>query len=239
MAGLLLSSEKELKLFDEKTLVVAIDDTGHEEFKDPNHKVFGLGGCAFLVRDYERLIEKPWNYMCSEFFPVIQRPFHAADIRFTQEQIGAVKHFFENFQFFRIAAVASYKTQKEGDVGFIQIIGATLLQKICEIAQWVEFDRLLILFEASDRIENQVLGSLSNKKIRSKSRTIPIELAIIDKSHCMPAMEVADVIIHTVGAQTRIRNENPTKLRPDFEIIFRNVDKRLTSFSEITGVKNT
>ena len=65
----------------EKTLLIVIDDTGQENFKDPNFKVFGLGGCAFLVRDYQRLIEKPWNEMCQRYFPEVKRPMHAADLR--------------------------------------------------------------------------------------------------------------------------------------------------------------
>jgi hypothetical protein len=55
----------------------------------------------------------------------------------------------------------------------------------------------------------------------------------------MPALEVADFIIHTAGAQTRSRIFDSDKVRKDFEIIFRNVDKRLVSFMEITKVIET
>ena len=79
------------------TLVVALDDTGHEAFADSNHPVFGLGGCAFLVKDYKRLIEAPWNYMCQRFFPEVERPMHAADLcRPTSEQPEASPHFKPN-----------------------------------------------------------------------------------------------------------------------------------------------
>jgi len=132
----------------EKTLVVALDDTGHEEFRDPNYKVFGIGGCAFMVRDYQQLVEQPWNYMCQKFFPNQKRPMHAVEICFTDEQMGALKYFFENFQFFRLAVTASHNTEKNIDRGFIDIVGACLLGRICEIAKWAEFDRLFILFEA-------------------------------------------------------------------------------------------
>ena len=164
---------------------------------------------------------------------------HAAKICFTDEQMGALKYFFENFQFFRLAVTASHNTEKNIDRGFIDIVGACLLGRICEIAKWAEFDRLFILFEASDRIERKVLTSLSGKKIRRKAKEIQIELGVMPKSSCMPALEIADFIVHTVGAQTRNRNEEAGRVRRDFESIFRNVDERLTSFMEITKVRNS
>lgn len=239
MTELLLESENGSLRLGEQTLVVVIDDTGHEEFSDPNYKVFGLGGCAFMVRDYQRLIEQPWNYMCKTFFPEEKRPLHATDIRFSSEQMAALKHFFEKFDFFRIATTASYKTKNEVDRNFIDIVGASLLSRICEIGKWADFDRLFILFEASDRIESKVLSSWSHKKVRNKSKEIEIELGIIPKSSCMPALELADFIIHTAGAQTRSRIKNNKKTREDFNIIFRNVDSRLSSFVEITKIKHT
>jgi hypothetical protein len=224
----------------ETTLVVAIDDTGHEEFKDPNYQVFGIGGCAFLVRDYQRLIEQPWNYMCDHFFPDIGRPIHAANLgKLSSEQLGAFKHFFEKFEFFRIAVTASVKSKKEVENSFIDVVGAALLQRICEIGKWAEFDRLFIIFEESERIEMKVLQSLSGKNVKRNSKDIKIELGLIPKSASIPAMEVADIIIHTAGAQTKSRISGKKEVRKDFEIIFRNVDNRLVSFMEITRIEKT
>ena len=79
---LLLQHDDGLTILGSDTFVVAVDDTGHEDFLDPNHRVFGLGGCAFAVRDYQRLIEKPWNYMCDRFFQNQERPLHASNIEF-------------------------------------------------------------------------------------------------------------------------------------------------------------
>ncbi len=218
----------------ERTLVVAIDDTGHEEFRDPNYQVFGIGGCAFLVRDYQRLIETPWNDMCQRFFPDIKRPMHAAEIKsFSDEQLNALKYFFETFEFFRIATTTSIKTVKEVDNSFIEIVGASLLENICDVGKWAKFDRLFIIFEESDRIEMKVIQSLSGKIAENKNLNIEIELSLMPKSASMPALEVADFIIHTAGTQTKSRNSGNSKVRKDFEIIFRNVDSRLTSFKEI------
>ena len=221
----------EEKRLPDATLVVAIDDTGHEEFKDPNYQVFGIGGCAFLVKDYQRLIEKPWNYMCHHFFPDMKRPIHAADLgKLSSEQLGAFKHFFEKFEFFRIAVTASIKSIKEVENGYIEVVGASLLQRICDIGKWAVFDRLFILFEESERIEMKVIQSLANKKIKQNSKEVEIELGLIPKAASLTAMEVADIIIHTAGNQTKSRMSGKKEVRKDFEIIFRNVDKRLVSF---------
>jgi hypothetical protein len=43
-----------------KCLVFYIDDTGHETLA-LGHPVYGLGGCAALGRDLDRLILQPWR----------------------------------------------------------------------------------------------------------------------------------------------------------------------------------
>ncbi|GAA5214100.1 DUF3800 domain-containing protein [Corallincola platygyrae] len=234
MNELIFETEKGQFPLSEQTFVVVLDDTGHEQFQDPNYRVFGLGGCAFLAKDYLRLIEKPWNYMCEHYFAEEERPLHATDIRFSSEQMGALKHFFEKFEFFRIATTTSYKVDSEVDERLIDIVGASLLQRIVDVAKWADFDRMFIIFESSDRIESKVMRSLSGKKVTKGAREIEIELAVMPKSTSFPALEVADFIAHTAGTQTRSRNEGEAKIRADFDIIFRSIDGRLVSFMEIT-----
>lgn len=236
---LILEHNKGIERLSESTLVVALDDTGNERFKDANHPVFGLGGCAFMVRDYQRLVEGPWDYMCSKYFPDIKRPIHATDDlkNLTEDQMNAINHFFERFEFFRIATTSSKNTETSVEEDFIQIVGASILQRIVDVAKWTNFDRLFILIEESERIELKIVQSLSNKKIEKNDQEIQIEIGLIPKSACIAAMEVADVIIHTAGGQTRSRISGNTNFRLDFKTIFQSVDKRLTSFMEITNVE--
>ncbi len=42
------------------SLVVFVDDTGHETLPD-GHVVYGLGGCAILDADLDRLIRISWR----------------------------------------------------------------------------------------------------------------------------------------------------------------------------------
>ena len=219
------------------TLVVAIDDTGHEAFADSNFPVFGLGGCCFLVKDYRRLIDGPWNFMCQRFFPEHKRPMHAADLwQPTDEQLDAFRHFFEKFQFFRVATTISKQAANEIHADFISVVGASLLSRIADVGKWAEFDRLFIIVEQSDRIQNRILRSLDGGTLHRDGKNITIELGHLPKSACMAALEVADFIIHTAGAQTRNRIAGNVKPRIDFEIIFRNVPEFLTSFMEITKI---
>jgi hypothetical protein len=227
------------KVLPETAFVVALDDTGHEEFKDDKYPVFGIGGCAFLVKDYQRLIETPWEYMCQNFLSDVRRPIHACDLpKLTSEQLSAFKHFFEKFQFFRIAVTTSIKTENGIETDIIQTVGAALWGRIKEIGKWAEFESLFILFEESERLGTKVLRALSGKKILQNSKEIELGLGLIPKAACVPALEVADLIIHTAGAQTRNRISGRKEVRKDFESIFRNVDNRLVSFSEITKILN-
>ncbi len=221
----------------ESTLFVAIDDTGHEEFKDPNYQVFGIGGCAFLIKDYQRLVEGPWNQLCKDYFPEVQRPMHVTSLgKLSDKQIEILNCFFSKFEFFRLAVTASINTNKEVDNDFIDIVGACLLQRIAEVAQWVEFDRVFVLFEESERIQNRVMASLAEKQIVRGTKKMEVELGVMSKAACFPPLEVADFIVHTAGTQTQSRIAGKSVNRKDFEQIFRSIDKRLISFLDITQV---
>lgn len=218
--------------------VVALDDTGHEELHKANGECFGIGGCAFMVSDYQRLVEAPWNFMLQQFFPDVPRPVHAVEHfrNLTKDQMSALTHFFTKFEFFRLAVTVSIKTINSADASYIEIVGASILQRIAEIAAHASFSRVFILFEASERIDKNVMQALSGKKLRSGDRDFSIELGVIPKSACAAALEVADVIAHTAGGQTRHRNRlDSPPVRKDFKDIFQTVDRRLVSFMEITS----
>ena len=161
---------------------------------------------------------------------------HACDLQPTKEQIEVLNKFFESFEFFRIAVTASINTNKEIDNDFIDIVGSCLLQRICEVGKWAEFDRVFVLFEESDRIQNRVMRSMHGKKLIRDGIEIDIELGVMPKSACFPPLEVADFIVHTAGAQTQSRISGKQGFRKDFGEIFRSIDKRLVSFMDITKV---
>lgn len=227
-------------VLDEDVLVFVIDDTGHEDLHDANGSGFGIAGCAFMVRDYWRLIDGPWTYMLGEFFPDITRPVHATDNlrNLTEVQYGALTHFFTKFEFFRLATVVGKNAANLTEAGFVEIVSASLLEHVKRIAGYASFSRVVMLFEASERMEAKVMRELASRKLVGNGRETPIEIGTIPKKSCMSALEVADVIAHTALGQTRHRNTGkaPT-FRKDFVDIFKSVDTRLVHFMEITEVK--
>ena len=51
-----------------RCLLIAIDETGHEELADPKYPIFGLGGCLTVVGDYHNQIRGPWSSLKREHF---------------------------------------------------------------------------------------------------------------------------------------------------------------------------
>lgn len=234
---LIIETDQGNKELPDSTLVIALDDTGHEDLHKANGGCFGIGGCGFLVSDYQRLVETPWNFMLANFFPGTPRPVHAADhLRNpTKEQLSALTYFFSNYGFFRLAVTVSTNTINYAEAGYIEIVGGSILQRIAEIGSHAVFTSVFILFESSERIEKQVMQSLGGKKLIAGNNEFPIELGVIPKAACVPAVELADVIAHTACGQTRHRNErHPKAVRRDFKDVFQTVDQRLVSFAEIT-----
>jgi len=238
MTKLVLESNKGIIELGEKTLVFAFDDTGHEEFKDENYQIFGIGGCAFLVQDYQRLIETPFNYMCDKFFPNVQRPFHTTDVirTITDVQINALNHLFEKFMFFRIARTIASKLNNETNIDNIRLVTGSLINAIKDISHQAVFDRIFVIFEDSERTGLQVINGLSGYKINNGERDFQIELGLMQKKSASPALELADLIIHTAGRQTKHRNKGNLNFLPDYESVFTKIDKRLISQMEIIRV---
>jgi len=224
---------------EDTTLVVWIDETGHEQFRDPNYPIFGLGGCAVLVRDYSRLIAQPWQYMKLRYFSG-QAGLHAKDLRPTREQLMALEYFFTQFQFFRIAAITSKEAQLPSGLVVYHMVATCLRERIIQVAKWTPLTRLAVILEASQRAD-----ALANRYLRFNlqitdidgKRTLPTDYFLMPKSANEPGLEVADFIMHAAGGQTKSRlNGAREPGRKDFKVVFREVDPRLASFMEITEV---
>jgi len=73
-------SNRSIRLFG-KDLVFAIDETGVENLSDANQAYFGFAGCGFMAEDYYRLVDAPYSYTCAKYFPELERPLHANDLK--------------------------------------------------------------------------------------------------------------------------------------------------------------
>jgi hypothetical protein len=61
----------------EKSLVVFVDDTGHEALVE-GHPVYGLGGCAVMASDLDGMVRHPWLEVRRKVTGSADRPLHAA-----------------------------------------------------------------------------------------------------------------------------------------------------------------
>ena len=91
-----------------------------------------------------------------------------------------------------------------------------------------------LIIEESSRDRKLVKQYFTKHKIKTENGEIPNHYFLLGKSLNLPGLEVADFIIHTAGAQVRNRFIHKIeKDRKDFEVIFNDVDEKLTSFGAI------
>ena len=179
--------------------------------------------------------------MCSTFFPDIKRPFHTTDVirTMTDEKISALNTYFNNFMFFRVARTMTIDLENSTDVDTVRLITISLLEGIKEIGKWTRFKKLIIILEDSDRLKNRILGGLHGYSLSGPDKKIEIELCYMSKDSCFPALEVADLVVHTAGRQSKIWKKTPGKeTEPDFNAVFKSIDSRLCSFLQIQRVEN-
>lgn len=216
------------------TLLVGIDETGHEAFADPKHPAFGLGGCAALLKHHDELIDRPWRYMKQRFFPGADVPLHAADLRSpTKEQVEALAHFFTKFPFYRFAVMTGATFQNSTEHSLIQITCCALWHRISEVAKWAQPTEVVVVLEQSERIKREVYGYLAGYEIGNETIRIKPRIFLAKKEAMQSFMEVADFVMHPAGAQVRNRLLGRFGVRQDFAAVFHNIDQRLSGYVEL------
>lgn len=218
------------------TLLVAIDETGHEGFAAPLHPVFGLGGCAVLLKHSDELINRPWLYMKERFFDGANVPLHAAKLHNpTKDQVEALEHFFTKFPFYRLAVMAASTFANTTEAPLIQLVCRALWERIVEIAKWSQPTDVVVVIEQSERIKREVWGYLAGYDIGHECIRITPRLFLAQKTAMQPFMEVADFVMHPAGTQVRNRLKGRFGIRQDFAAVFHRVDRRLSHYVEILG----
>lgn len=228
------------------TLLIFVDETGHEELQDPNFPIFGFGGCMCLAGSYASIISEPWKKIES-FFPKESLPLHAADLKLdtiTDEQLEALNNFFKNHTFGRFANVVSNKTvikllstPENVKLNLFELLARELYNRIADIAKWINFNRIIMIFEESERTKTEMAVCFSPFGFNINGKTIPIERLSASKG-VLDGLTVADFVVHTAGAtvRTRTKADNPNCQRRDFDSIFRLIDKKHQSFIEMKEI---
>lgn len=214
-------------------LMFFVDETGHEEFADPNHPVFGLGGCAIMVAAIDEVLRQPWRALKEKHFGGAAMPLHASDLREpTVPQLDALGEFFSTQRFARFAVTMNRDVLlPEGLVPY-DIMAPSVRRRFEEIASrcTVAPVEIALVHEASQRGDALLERFFGPSFATVEGKPVHVHHAIMPKGD--ECLEVADFIIQAAGGQAR-RPGGPR--RKDFMAIFG--DPLLSSYMHIDGAE--
>lgn len=215
-------------------LCVFLDDTGHELLA-PGHDYYGLGGCAVIAEDMNRLIDAPWRAVRKIVARDENAPLRAAGFSrlHTKEHLDAVATFFRKRPFMRVAAGATRVSSFPPEYPIMRAVLDSMKQRILDVAKWTQFRSIAVIFEASDRANHLVETHFGNFGIEENGAKIPLELCFMPKSSRQPALEVADFIANGIRQLLLRRMRGDDSVPTDFATIFHGIDRRLVSFMGI------
>jgi Protein of unknown function (DUF3800) len=204
-------------------LMFFIDETGHEEFADPNYPVFGIGGCAILAGAAKEHLKKPWRDIKANHFGSADAPLHASDLKNpSADQIEAIATFFRRQMFGRFAVtITSNATLPEGlAVHQLMVLGVRkrweeLASRITPAAAEIAF-----LHEASERGDALIRRFFSDTKVTIEGKTVPVHFGFMPKWTGDEALEVADFIVHAAGRHSFALMRGRSGFRRDFQAVF-------------------
>ncbi len=232
--------------FPDETLLVFIDETGHEEFKDQRAPYFGFGGCMCPAPTYTACVEKPWNDV-QKLFPEEMLPLHAADLRpdkMTNEQMSAISKFFSGRNFQCFAAMASNEIMNETEESLFHIMALKTCDLVVELARKIrgpEFQKMIMMFEHSERTDKLMADYFRRYNFRKENGAqVPVHYCTMTKKDQLTAgLMVADFVAHTAGSQVRNGLKDMASCRRDFRDIFVTAGDAKAAFFQITRVACT
>ena len=227
-------------VLDSTCLLLFVDETRHELFADPQHPVFGLGGCALLVREYVNSVRPMWLQLKERYFNGANTSLHANELRSpTKEQIKALSVFFSSRHFARFAAVASEKSILPDEYSTYQLVSRVMFARIQRTAQQFHFLRIALLVGSSTRANafaERHLGPYNTADVEYLDRkvSVPINHYFIPKAKNEPGMEMPDFTMHAAGGQVRseVTGQGP-RFRKDFKAVFQDVPRKLVEYVNI------
>jgi hypothetical protein len=228
------------------TLLVFLDETGDEQYADPKHPVFGIGGCAMTSHEYGRLSDA-WSGLKAGVLGLGGQFFHAVDFERshpTPEQISAINHFLTR-GFYRLAVTTDINTTKpEGYDGhetvstvifeYIRRLIARHLSRYCMVF-FEQTDRGVPLLERNLPVHTMDAGNLIGERVVPDGYTMP-------ESSLEAGLEIADLIIHTSGKQQRkyARDYAAGAVRDftlDFRAVFHSVDTSWSLYHSVVSME--
>jgi uncharacterized protein DUF3800 len=198
-----------------------VDESGHEEFADPNHPVFVLGGCAIMMAAIDSVVRLPWRELKNSHFGGADKPLHASDLRDpTNDQLEALGNFFRKQAFGRFAVAMTKQTKLPDQTKPLDIMPSLLRRRFEELTSRCSPVPAEVAFihEASERGDPLLNKYFGHTVVQIEGREVPAHHALMPKGD--EALEVADFIVQAVGAQVRSGMKLGRPIRKDFAAIF-------------------
>jgi len=236
--SLILPSPAGEEILRPTTLLIAIDETGHEELADPAYPVFGLGGCLTVVADYHSCIQGPWTALKERHFSGAHEPLHATGLNPTPDQAAAIGEFFKTNTFGRFAAVSTPETSLGTPLSRYESTALSMAHCLTAASAEYTFDRIAVIFEHSERTEplvRRVFSPQSNYPDAAARWRVPTQFFFASKMLAEPIVEVADFVMHAAGTAVRsnLKSPRPFTRRRDFASVFEGGLARRASFLQL------
>jgi len=217
-------------------LIIAIDETGHEELADPRYPIFGLGGCLTVVGEYHEQIRGPWAAIKAKHFGGSRTPLHATGLKPTPEKAEAIGAFFRSRVFGRFAAITTPATSLLTPLDRFTSTAWMMAHLVTLASAEYSFDRIAVIFEYNARTDPHVRKIFSPTKAFSEEAAkrwkVPTQFFYAFKHMAEPLVEVADFVMQAGGSAVRRNLETgvPFLARKDFAAVFDGGPSRRAAF---------
>lgn len=241
-----MSDAGEHRVLAPNTLVLYVDESGDETFRDPQHPIFAFGGVACVSGELD-LIGANWRAMKAAHFPQVKGALHATTNLKESKLKGAKREAILAATTFiglaRFGIVLTNRTVVPQDL-VIAAITSSLTMRLEEIAnkfaalgRWRPGGPVLMIFEASTRLESAIEGHLGQLSYEVDGQSYAIEGAFMPKRAADPLLEMADFIAYTIGINVKYQMaHDPRACTANFERLFRNVGNAPVSYMQAETV---
>jgi len=201
---------------DARTLVVALDETGQEEFK--NVDLFGLSGVAGFGIQLMRA-ERRWRHMKRDHFGGEGQVLHGSGRKMTQAQLDAIGRFFATSHLPRFAFLMAKPDNMPAEYNALHALRGFLIEQLVRFVgdRDVLPDNIVIVVERSQRLEPKLKEVFPGLKLEVDGKEIPILAVLEEKGSGWAPLEMADQVSHRAQRQFRFSGQE----RPEwFEAVF-------------------